>query len=170
MITLLSFSVDSCSLQPYGLQPAKLLCPGNFSWQEYWSGLPFPPPGNLPNPETETVSPVSPALAGGFLTTKPPRKPIGWFPGPCSLAGLPPLCEAVKRTLSTQRLRVLLEIMNSSSGKAVSSIELTSWTPLALEACPTSLQYPQSSLTYTNATGWPCFRVLTVQSLCKWGC
>ena len=72
------------------------------------------------------VSPVSSALAGGFLTTKPPGKPIEWFPGPCSSVGLPPLCEAVKRMLSTQRLSVPLETMNSSSGKAVSSIELTS--------------------------------------------
>ena len=40
------------------------------SVQEYWSGLPFPPPGDLPNPRTE---PVSPALAGGFLITEPPE-------------------------------------------------------------------------------------------------
>ena len=33
-----------------------------FSRREYWSGLPFPPPGDLPDPGTETVSPVSPAL------------------------------------------------------------------------------------------------------------
>ena len=37
-----------------------------FSWQEYWSGLPCPPPGDLANPETESVSLTSPALAGGF--------------------------------------------------------------------------------------------------------
>ena len=37
-----------------------------FSRQEYWSGLPFPSAGDLPGPGTE---PVSPALAGGFLTT-----------------------------------------------------------------------------------------------------
>ena len=43
-----------------------------FSRQEYWSGLPFPPPGDLPNPEIELVSP---ALAGGFFTTEPPGKP-----------------------------------------------------------------------------------------------
>ena len=42
-----------------------------FSRQEYWSGLPFPPPGDLLNPGIE---PVSPALAGGFFTTKPPGK------------------------------------------------------------------------------------------------
>ena len=42
-----------------------------FSRQEYWSGLPFPPPGDLPNPGIE---PMSPALAGGFFTTEPPGK------------------------------------------------------------------------------------------------
>ena len=39
---------------------------------EYWSGLPFPSPGDLPDPGTE---PRSPALAGGFFTTEPPGKP-----------------------------------------------------------------------------------------------
>ena len=36
--------------------------------QEHWSGLPFPFPGYLPNPEIEHMSPTSPALAGGFFT------------------------------------------------------------------------------------------------------
>ena len=40
-----------------------------FSRQEYWSGLPSPPPGNLPDPATEVVSLMSPALSGRFLTT-----------------------------------------------------------------------------------------------------
>ena len=39
-----------------------------FSRQEHWSGLPFPTPGNLPDPGIESTSLVSPALAGGFLT------------------------------------------------------------------------------------------------------
>ena len=43
-----------------------------FSRQGYWSGLPFPSPGDLPNPGIEPVSLVSPALAGGFLTTSAP--------------------------------------------------------------------------------------------------
>ena len=43
-----------------------------FSRQEYWSGLPFPPPGDLLDPKIE---PVSPALAGGFFTTELPGKP-----------------------------------------------------------------------------------------------
>ena len=40
-----------------------------FSRQEYWSGLPCPPPGDVPNPGIEPVSLMSPALAGGFFTT-----------------------------------------------------------------------------------------------------
>jgi len=40
-----------------------------FSRQEYWSGLPCLPPGDLPNPGIEPASPASPALAGGFFTT-----------------------------------------------------------------------------------------------------
>ena len=43
-----------------------------FSRQEYWSGLPFPSPENLPNPG---IKPVSPALTGRFFTTEPPGKP-----------------------------------------------------------------------------------------------
>ena len=40
-----------------------------FSRQEHWSGLPCPPPGDLSIPWMETASPLSPALAGGFITT-----------------------------------------------------------------------------------------------------
>ena len=43
-----------------------------FFRQEYWSGLPFPSPGDLPDPGTE---PVSPVLVGGFFTTEPLGKP-----------------------------------------------------------------------------------------------
>ena len=46
-----------------------------FSRQKYWSGLPFPTPGYLPDPGTEPVSLTSPASAGGFFTSAPPRKP-----------------------------------------------------------------------------------------------
>ena len=40
-----------------------------FSGQEYWSGLPCPPPGDLPDPEIEPVSLTFPAVAGGFFVT-----------------------------------------------------------------------------------------------------
>ena len=47
-----------------------------FSRQEYWSGLLFPPLGNLPNQGIEPVSLVSPALAGRFFTSSATYKPI----------------------------------------------------------------------------------------------
>ena len=50
-----------------------------FPRQEYWSGLPFPSPEDLPNPGIEPAFPAyqaSPALAGGFFTTEPPGKPV----------------------------------------------------------------------------------------------
>ena len=51
-----------------------------FSRQKYWSELPFPSPGDLPNP---VIKPGSPALLGGFFTTKPSGKPqtafYPWF-------------------------------------------------------------------------------------------
>ena len=45
-----------------------------FSRQEYWSELPFPLLGDLPNPGIEPMSPASPVLACGFFTTEPPGK------------------------------------------------------------------------------------------------
>ena len=43
-----------------------------FSRQEYWSGLPLPSPGDLPDPKIE---PASPALTGEFFTIEPPGNP-----------------------------------------------------------------------------------------------
>ena len=44
-----------------------------FSKQDYWSGLPYPSPGDLPNPGIE---PRSPALQADSLPSEPPRKPL----------------------------------------------------------------------------------------------
>ena len=46
-----------------------------FSRQEYWNGLLLPSPRDLPDLGIEAMSLASPALAGGFFTTVPPRKP-----------------------------------------------------------------------------------------------
>ena len=46
-----------------------------FPGQEYWSGLLFPIPGNLPDPGIEPVSPASLVLAGIFFTTESPGNP-----------------------------------------------------------------------------------------------
>ena len=47
-----------------------------FPRQEYCSGLPFPSPGDLPDPGIELTSPAFSALAGKFFTTKTCGKPI----------------------------------------------------------------------------------------------
>ena len=62
--------VLSCdSLQPKGLWPARLLCPWGIFRQDYWSGLPYPPPGDLPNPR---IKPRCPTLQADSLPSKPP--------------------------------------------------------------------------------------------------
>ena len=76
-----SVDVDSCLLPAESLQSCLTLCnpidyspPGSFVHgilqQEYRNGLPCPLPGDLPDPGIEPLSPMSPALAGGFFTTK----------------------------------------------------------------------------------------------------
>jgi len=47
----------------------------DFSRQEYWSGLPFPTPGDLPDPGVKPTPLASPALADGFFTAVPSGKP-----------------------------------------------------------------------------------------------
>ena len=47
-----------------------------FSRQEHWSGLPCPPPGDLPDPGIKPWSPASPALQADSLPTNPPGNPI----------------------------------------------------------------------------------------------
>ena len=53
-----------------------------FSRQEHWSGLPFPPPGVLPNPG---IKPRSPTLQADTLPSEPPRKPQNTGMGSLSL-------------------------------------------------------------------------------------
>ena len=52
-----------------------------FPRQDYWSGLPFPTPGDLPNPWIEPMSPMSPALAGRFFTTSAIWEALIWNTG-----------------------------------------------------------------------------------------
>ena len=74
-LCVLSRSVVSNSATPWTVACQAPLSMG-FPRQEYWSGLPFPPPGHLPHPGTKPASPVAPALAGGFFITAPPGKPL----------------------------------------------------------------------------------------------
>ena len=81
---LLDFKTSSILCYAKFLQPCLTLCylrdtvawqaplSMGFSRQEHRSGLPFPPPGDLPDPGIE---PRSPASAGGLSITEPPGKP-----------------------------------------------------------------------------------------------
>ena len=70
--------VLSGSVQPFAI-PWTVACQAplsmGFSSKEYWSGLPFPSLGDLPDPGIKPTSHTSPALADGFFTTEPPGKP-----------------------------------------------------------------------------------------------
>ena len=48
-----------------------------FSRQEYWRGLPYSTPGNLPDPGIRLMPPASPALQADFFTSEPLRRPYG---------------------------------------------------------------------------------------------
>ena len=68
---VLNGSVMSNSLQAHGLQPSRLFDPQGLSRQEYWSGLPCSPPGDLLSPRIE---PRSPALQADSLPSELPGK------------------------------------------------------------------------------------------------
>ena len=62
-------SLQLClTLQLHGLVALQAPLSMGFSRQEYWNGLPCPPPGDLPNPGIESTSLRSAALAGRFFT------------------------------------------------------------------------------------------------------
>ena len=69
---MLSCSIMFNSVTPWTEAQQASLSMG-FSRQEYWSGFPCPPPGDLPD---LGIEPASPALAGGFFTTESPGKPV----------------------------------------------------------------------------------------------
>ena len=82
-----------------------------FSRQEYWSELPFPTPRDSPYPG---IKPMTPALAGGFFTAEPPRKPYeswriwsGWAPRGCIYNQLPGWVCAVGAWIKLWAARIL---------------------------------------------------------------
>ena len=68
-----SFNHVWLSAAPWTVAHPALLSMG-FLIQEYWSWLPFPSPGDLPDPGIKPISLVSPALADRFFATQPPEK------------------------------------------------------------------------------------------------
>ena len=71
MQMILGCSVLSDSLQPHGLQPARLLCPWDYPGKNTGVGCHFLLQGNLSDPGIKLASPMAPALAGRFCTTEP---------------------------------------------------------------------------------------------------
>ena len=89
-----------------------------FPRQEYWSGLPFPSLGNLPNPGIELTSP---ALAGRFFTTNPPRKPYfkryqvkfrRWREGKSDCSAQKQLVIQVKNKYHIPKYRMIVRVTN----------------------------------------------------------
>ena len=76
----LQVCVLSCSVGSNSVMLWTVACQAplsmEFSRQEYWSGLPFPPPGDLPDPGIDLTSLVFSALAGRFFSTMPPGKSL----------------------------------------------------------------------------------------------
>ena len=70
---MLSQSVVSDSVQPHDCSPPGSSVHGILQ-TEHWSGLPSPPPGDLPDPGIEPESLASAALAGGFFASVPPGR------------------------------------------------------------------------------------------------
>ena len=73
-ITTLIIVIEVAQLCPTLCDPMDYSPPGSSIHgisQEYWSGLPFPSAGDLPDP---AIEPMSPELAGGLFTIEPPQK------------------------------------------------------------------------------------------------
>ena len=70
-------SVVYDSLWPYGLKPTRLFHPWDFLGKNYWSGLPFPSPGDLPHPGIEPGS--SGLQADAFLSEPPGKNMVLWM-------------------------------------------------------------------------------------------
>ena len=127
----------SDSLWLHELQSARFLCPWGFSRQEYWSGLPCPPPGDLPNPGIESRSPE---LQVDSLPTEAPGNMYAYIPSLLD-SPVPPLW-----VITGQRAE--LPVLHGSFSLAVclhrvvyiSQCHSLSWTHLFIPMlCPYSL-------------------------------
>ena len=108
-----------------------------FSTQEYWSGLPFPTPGDLPDPGIEPASLASPALADRFFTTALPGKPLPFLSVQFSLSVV-----SNSATPRTGACQASLSINNSWSLLKLMSIELVMPFNHLILCCP--LLFPPS--------------------------
>ena len=130
---MLSHSVVSSTLGPYGL--GRLLCPWGFSRQEYWRRLPFPPPGDLPNPGIE---PRSSTLQVDSLPSEPPGNSMNTGVGSLSLLQGIFLTQESNWSLLHCR-QILYELSYQGSCVTLKSVSFPLGLPLHLPngtACP----------------------------------
>ena len=76
MHIFLSMGSKSASSHPQRLLPTRLLCPCNFPDKNTGGGFPFPTPRNLSDPGVEPTPLEFHAMAGDYVTTEPPGKPL----------------------------------------------------------------------------------------------
>ena len=110
--------------------------PTGFSRQECWSGLPYPTPGDLPNPGIEPTSPLSLALAGRFFTTSAVWKAHILCQLSSVVQSCPTLCNPLHCSTPSfpvqHHLRSLLKLMSIKS--VIPSKHLILCRPLLLQA------------------------------------
>ena len=109
---VLSRSIVSNSLWSHGWQPSRCLCPWGFLWQEHWSGLPFPPAGNLPN---SGIRSVSPSLGNYLLLSHGYCISIKWALGTSLVAQWLRISLAMQGTQVRSLVRELISHMSESS-------------------------------------------------------
>ena len=142
--------------------PTRLLCPWGFSRQEYWSGLSYPPPGDLPNPGIE---PRSPTLQADSLPAEPLGKPKNTVVGSLSLLqAIFPTQESTWGLLHCRQILNQLSYLGSPSlcipAYKYASVQFNSVQLLSrvqLFATPWITAY-QASLSITNSQSLPKLR------------
>ena len=112
-----------------------------FSRQEYWSGLPRPPLGDLPDPGAEPISLTSPVLAGRFFITTAKEKKI-W---------------GTRQTCWLHNLRNVLNVMKSYTVQRTLSTPFSTVTQGASYQQPFQLSRPAGAQT-PGARPWPGWR------------
>ena len=86
----------------------------DFSRQEYWSGLPFPSPGDLPNPG---IKPGSPTLQADALPSEPPGKPLKCSTWMQSQKQQNDLCSSPRQTFTITVIQVYAPISNAEKAE-----------------------------------------------------
>ena len=130
--------------------------PMEFSRQEYWSGLPFPPPRDLLNPRIDLGSLASPALVGGFFTMAPAGEPL-WVCVCVLVAQLcPTLCDAMDYSLPGSSVHGILQarILDWVSSSFVShqKLSIPQWHK---QICPLSW-HQETANASAGAALWLC--------------